>query len=244
MQNIDEIIGNFLEQDTESNIMTPETLAWNLVMSSDTDLEDFTGVMHKFVSDDSGNFTANMYEQMSDEFQILVTIYFEMIFMILKSNYLGSLLDENGDIEETVDIEEKLENYKPDFKQYDLDAMTNIFREKFVKIRYFLSVLDITDQCTSDPTDFGIHSEYYCKTLLLDDERGATKKYFNQADHIPDTKRYTFLIRQDSKRKQKKLKDFYTVVYVPPYKNTGKPRKIRISFEKINVIVENQHIFS
>jgi len=216
----------------DDRFVTPDSLAWDLIMGDD--MEDYSAIMQKFVPSDSASNIADLYEQMADEFQILITIYMEMVFTVLKSNYMGGLLDEDGDVRDGIDLEEELSKYRPDFMLYDVSDMTNIFRSKFLKIRYFLSVQDITDRCTVDPSDFGMSSEYYCKTLLMDDGRSTTKSYFERASHIPDDKRYTFLIRADSKHKQKKLSDFYTVMYLPPYKN-GKNRKIKLSFEKFNV---------
>jgi hypothetical protein len=225
----------------DDRFMTPDTLAWDLVMGNDRD--DFTGVMQGFVSDDHGKYGANRHEQMADEFQILITIYMEMIFNILKSNHMGSLLNENGDVKEGVDLEVELATYRPDFCNYSVDDMTGLFRDKLAKIRYFLSVRDLTDFCSNDANDFGPGSEYYCKILLKDDGRSYSKNYFKKATHIPEGKRYTFLMKPDDNPTQKELKDFYAVVYLPPHVGDSDktPRKIRVAFEKYNVISGNSH---
>lgn len=225
----------------DDRFVTPESLAWDLVMGDE--MADFTGVMQSLVDDSNGNYRANRYEKAADEFQILITIYMEMIFNVLKSNFMGELLDANGDIREGIDLESELERYKPDFRKYNIDDMTVLFRSLFAKIRYFLSVRDITDVCSPDPNDFGSESNYYCKILLLDDRRNFSKEYFKNATHIPDDKRYTFMLKAVDKPHQKKLEEFYAVVYLPPYNDdsTKKPRKIRIAFEKYNVISANPH---
>lgn len=224
----------------DDRYVTPESLAWDLVMGDE--LDDFTGIMQGLVDDSNNSYRADRYDKLADEFQILITIYMEMIFNVLKSNFMGELLDENGDILDGVELESELERYKPDFRKYNLDDMTIMFRNLFAKIRYFLSVRDLTEICASDPNDFGSESKYYCKILLQDDRRAFTKNYFEKATHIPDGKRYTFMLRADDKPHQKKLEDFYAVVYLPPHINdSSKPRKIRISFEKYNVISANPH---
>jgi hypothetical protein len=237
---MDRII-DFMEQ-PDDRIVNPESLAWDLVMGNDRD--NFTAIMQGFVSNGEGSYQANRYEQLEGEFQILLTIYMEMIFNVLKSNFMGALLDDNGNIRDGIDLELELAQYKPDIRQYDIQYITDIFREKFAKIRYFLSVRDLTEFCSDDPNDFGRDTGYYCKILLLDDRREYSRKYFKQATHIPDGKRYTFLMRPDDNPEQKKLEDFYAVVYLPAYKDDigNSPRKIRISFEKYNVISSDPHI--
>lgn len=236
---------NFLDvPKSDDRFVTPESLAWDLVIS---EREDFTGIMQGFVDDSNGKYRANQYEQIADEFQLLITTYMEIVFNVLKSNFMGELLDEKGEIRGDYDLEDKLNCYKPDFKDFTVDEMNEMsefFRGRFAKIRYFLSVRNITEFCSDDPNDFGLDSKYYCKILLLDDNRSFTKNYFKQATHIPEGKRYTFMLRVDDNPQQKKLEDFYAVVYLPPYKNDlkKKPRKIRISFEKLNIISADPHI--
>ena len=165
-----------------------------------------------------------------------------MVFTILKSNHMGNLLDPDGELRKGIDLENELKLYKPDFRKYTVDDMTDLFRDKFKKIRYFLSVRDITDLCNSnDENDFGSDNKYYCKILLLDDGRTYARRYFANANHIPDDKRYTFLGRRrpadGSNDKQEKLEDFYAVVYLPAHESDSRklPRKIRVSFSKYNV---------
>lgn len=222
-------------------VVTPESLAWNLVMNGE--IGDFEGVMQRFVTGGhNGNQNASTlleanYLQLSDEFQILIIIYIEMVYHILKMNYIGEFLDENGQVKDGVDLEEALSRFEPDFTLYDLTQMTDIFRNKFQKIRYFLSILDITELCDRyDDANFGPYVEYYCKVLLLDDLRSSTRRYFSAANHIPDGKRYTFLLRNDLEHKQKTLDDFYAVVYLPPFNGSNKARKIKISFSRYTVI--------
>jgi hypothetical protein len=232
---------DFMEK-PDDRLVNPDSLAWDLVMGDDRD--DFTAVMQGFVSDGEGSFQANRYEQTADVFQILITIYMEMVFNVLKSNFMGELLDERGEIREGTDLERELETYRPDFSRYTVEEMTDFFRDKLAKIRYFLSIRELTEFCSDDPNDYGRDSEYYCKILLLDDRRSYSRKYFKNATHVPEGKRYTFLMRPDDDPQQKKLQDFYAVAYLPPHVDDAdrKPRKIRIAFEKYNVISANPHM--
>ena len=235
---------DFLTEDydpsTNDRTVTPESLAWNLVMGEE--ISDFGGVMQKFVSDENGDTQADRYQQLADEFQILISTYMEMVFNILKTNFMGSLVDDTGDLRPGVDLKYELDNFKPNFREYTIDDMATLFKDRLAKIRYLLNVRDITSTCEDDPNDYGFDDKYYCKILLLDDERGTTKTYFRNAQHIPPNKRYTFLIRQDDVQKQDKLEDFYAVAYLPGHNDDRKPRKIRVSFSRINVIVQNPHL--
>jgi len=229
---------NFMKKERHCH-MTPDDLAWELVMGEP--MQDFTGIMENFVTDSDGTYGANRYEQIADCFQILITIYLEMVFVLLKCEFLDTLTDDNNEFI-VDDPERQIEKYKPNFSKCNIEHITLLFRDRFAKIRYFLSIVDITDFCDSYQNDFGEYSEYYCKVLLLDDRRSSTKKYFNDAKHIPEGKRYTFALRQDDKQDQEKLEDFYAVCYLPPYQGERYGRKIKISFSKLNVMTKDPHI--
>lgn len=230
----------------DDRVVTPESLAWDLIMSKDNDLKNFGGVMSSFVQGGDTNVNSDIrYQQLTDEFQILITIYMEMVFTILKSNHMGNLLDADGELKDGVDLENELKSYSPDFRKYSIADMTDLFKSKFTKIRYFLSVRDVTDFCDpNNENDFGLDSEYYCKILLLGDLRSSTSRYFEKSNHIPDNKRYTFLGRPNNNNNLEKLDDFYAVVYLPAHEldSNNVPRKIRISFSKYNIVGSDPHL--
>jgi hypothetical protein len=227
----------------DDSFVTPDSLAWDLIMSRDNEMRNFGAEMSSFVSGNDDNAVNDLSEvrlqELGDEFQILITIYMEMVFTILKSDHMANLLNSDGELREGIDLENELKVYKPDFRQYTIDNMTDLFKNKFKKIRYSLSVRNITDFC--DPhneNDYGLDSKYYCKILLLDDGRLSTRKYFQKSNHIPEDKRYTFLGRPTDNPEQEKLDDFFAVVYLPAYESDSNnlPRKIRISFSKYKVM--------
>lgn len=219
---------------SDSRVVTPETLAWDLIMSND--ITDFGGVMENLVSGESNpnNLLEVLNQNLVDEFQILITIYIEMLYYVMKSNFMASILNERGELDADVDLEAELDKYKPDLSMYKVDDMIELFRSKFKKIRYYLSIQDITEFCDSDPNDFGMFGNYYCKVLLLDDKREYSTRYFEQASHIPPDKRYTFLMKNIELKS--KLEEFYAVMYLPPYNGDRLGRKVKISFSKFNVI--------
>jgi len=222
----------FNQPDDTENIVTPESLAWKLLM--DDDVENYAGILLPFVENNTNfdNKKPNVrYDSLADQFQILITIYMEMVFGLLKINHVSSYIDENDNIDESIDLEA---TFKPDLTNITDDTMTGIFRENFKKIRIFLSVLGVYDSKKNQPKDYGSSSDYYCRIILRDSEEGKT--YFRaNKDWLDPEKRYTFVMRNDEKKTQKKLEDFYAVCTLPDL-------KVRLSFSPINVIAKNQHM--
>jgi len=213
------------ENQSDDNIMTPESLAWKLLM--DDQIDDFKGVIMSFID---GNEQENNYENLSGQFEILITIYMEMVFGLLKINHINGLLNEQGELEteREIDLEK---SFNPDLNELSIDDLTLFFREKFKKIRLFLSISQIHDSETLDPRDFGSKSEYYCRILLKDLPHDQGYFWTNRHRLDPE-KRYTFVIRNDPLKDLKKLDNFYAVCALPGM-------KVKISFSPINV-VENQ----
>lgn len=212
--------------DDGENIMTPEALAWKLLM--DDDAEDYAGVVLPSVSGghiDNGENV--LYDTLADQFQILITIYMELVFGLLKINHVSKYINEDGNVDENVDFDA---TFSPDVSELSADGMLDFFREKFKKVRVFLSVRGIYDANEDEPKNYGSSSEYYCRVILKNTPEGQT--YFtSNKDWLDPEKYYTFVIRDDKKRKQKQLSDFYAVC-------TLSNMKIRISFSPINIIIK------
>lgn len=250
----------FLNQtDDSENIMCFDALAWKLLM--DDDVENYAGILLPFVMEEDNNNTSKIstnkgmgkdklsnvrYDSLADQFQILISVYMEMVFGMLKINHVNSLINDNGDIDESIDLEA---TFKPDLSLFTMDGLTDTFRDKFKKIRVFLSVLGIYDakeglkdygsgnqrfsEALFSKDNNGSSSDYYCRIILKDSAEGKT--YFKANAHWLDPeKRYTFVMRNDNEKKQAKLADFYAVCKLPDM-------KVRISFSQINVITQNQH---
>jgi len=225
---------NFLTQNDDDKIVTPETLAWKLLME-DENIMDYAGILDMQVIDPSINNNNNTnnntksnshigYDDMVDQFQILITIYMEMIFGMLRISHVSDVMDKNGDIDDC-----DLENtFKPDFTNVTINDILDVFKERFKKIRIILSVREIYDTDMSNVRNFGKYSDYYCRIILKDTPEGF--KYFeaNRDTLNPDI-RYTFVIRRDEDNKQTKLSDFYAVCALPNM-------KVKISFDVINIV--------
>lgn len=217
----------FLCGNQDDNITTPESLAWKLLM--DNEIKDFNGVIMSFIDGCDEN---NNYDNLAGQFEILITMYMEMVFGLLRINHVSKLLDENGELDSMIDLDK---TFSPDLSNLSIDDLTLVFREKFKKIRIFLSTSLILDSDTDDMRDFGSKSEYYCRILLKD--LNHDRAYFLANKHRLDPeKRYTFTIRNNPGQKQTKISDFYAVCALPSM-------KVKISFSPINVIVnENDNL--
>lgn len=226
---------DFLDQpyDDSENIVTPESLAWKLLM--DEAVEDYAGMLMPFVSGDEplSQDSSIRYEQLSDQFQILITMYMEMVFGLLKINHISSNMNENSEIDDEFDLEK---TFKPDLSKFGVDDMLTVFREKLKKIRIFLSVQEICDTDQKNSKDYGFASEYFCRIILKDTPEGKTYFGKNKNNSAVDSeKSYTFVMRDDKKKSHKQLKDFYAVCVLPGV-------KVRIGFSPINIIVQNPHL--
>lgn len=221
---------DFLYQDsTDCNAITPEGLAWKLLM--DDDIKDYSGMIQMFVDDEKNNLTQdNTFNILNDQFQILITMYMEMVFGILKINHTAKMIEKFGEVDENT-----LETtFKPDLSEFTVSDMLVMFKERFKKIRILLSITEIVDTDTSHYLDFGFYKDYFCRIILKDTEEGL--KYFEQNKNRLDPKvRYTFVINGRFNKKSKNLNDFYAVVTLP------NNIKAKISFSPINIIGNCHH---
>ncbi len=218
---------DFLCANQDDNVVTPESLAWKLLM--DNEIEDFNGVIMSFIEGCDGN---NNYDNIAGQFEILITMYMEMVFGLLKINHISKQLNENGELDPLVDLEK---SFNPNLTNLSIDDMTLVFREKFKKIRIFLSTSLIHDSDINNARDFGSYSKYYCRILLKDLDNDRAYFLINH-HHLDPDKRYTFTIPPGNKH-QVKIDEFYAVCALPGI-------KIKISFSPINVIEKNvQNIF-
>lgn len=225
----------------EDNI-TLESLAWKLLM--DENVEDYAGVLLPSIinydldtnESETINHHYDAYDNLADQFQMLITIYMEMVFGLLKINHISANLDTNGDLREDIDLER---SFNPDLSVFTVDDLVTIFREKLKKIRVFVSVHQIIDTDESDDESpnltsvFGASSEYYCRILLRNTTEGKTF-YRKNRDILEPDKQYMFAIRSANERKHTKLRDFYAVCALPHM-------KVKISFSPINIIIKDPH---
>jgi hypothetical protein len=190
----------------------------------EADVKMCQGIMENFIIEDN-ELAKNQnvrYEQLSGQFEVLITMYMEMVISYLKFQHIQSLMNPEGEIDSSVDLEE---TFKPKYDKFTTDDLLVVFREKFAKIRIFLSVQEITETSR--------YADYYCKVILKDTSEGKNyyqKKYSNPS--VSQDKRYTFALRNDVKKSNNKLDDFYAICTLPNM-------KVKISFSQLNVIMKN-----
>lgn len=168
--------------ETEQKIIefTPEDIAWNILM--DNKITNTT----KY-----GLFTES--DDMVYKFEILITIYTEMIINNLKNIYLHGL--ENM---ENVDL--SLDNFKIDFTNVSYDILCNPYRKKLLSLGYMLNI----DLSTN------VSNNYYCKIYFRDCNQHSS--YFTMNKNIPNSKKYHFVINGNFKEnKIKKLDDIFAI---------------------------------
>lgn len=207
----------------EDCLVTPELLAWKLVM--DDDVNDYAGVLQPCVFGDNQKNMENIrYESLEDQFQILITIFMEMIFDILKINHINSFIDDDGVYDDSIDLES---TFSPNENDILDDSIILLIRDKFKKVRIFLGVMRIYDSKIDDSRNYGSSSNYYCRIMLKDTIDGSI--HFKNNNNIDPAKRYTFLMQNNKElRKHKKLDDFYAVCNV-------NDKKYKISFCHYNI---------
>lgn len=204
-----------LDELDDPTVFSPEKLAWHLLTSDNT--EALHGALMAFIESDEQY--SSSFDQQSGLFEILITIYMEMVFGILKINHYCSLMNEEGELDSNVDIEK---SFKPDFTKFKLNDLVETFQNKFNKFRYYLHVTEIDNSYEKD------YNKYYCKILLKDTQDGQGY-FWSHRKQIPADKRYTFVIKGVDNNHQESIKDFYAICTLPNI-------KVKISFSEIKVI--------
>jgi hypothetical protein len=152
--------------ENNDDTFTPEELAWRLLL--DDNINDAPILAF---SDE------NTKEIL---FEILLTIYVEMIFNHYKMQYLESHVDDD-------DFDNKFDNFKLDLTQINVDILTNNFDEKIKKIKFILNVTELSRDIFNE-----CKNKRYC-TLLFRDLLRDKFFFMLNADYLESHKRYHFV---------------------------------------------------
>ena len=164
----------------EDNTFTPEELAWRLILDENVNSAPLIAF-----SDE------NSKEIM---FEILITIYIEMIFNYSKLKYL-----ENQNVE---DLDNNFDNFNIDLNQININDLTNIFCEKFTKLKFILNVSELSREEFENTK-----KNRYCTVLLKDLE--SDKNFFElNKEYFDSDKRYHFILNNLYKTKEE-LRDIF-----------------------------------
>lgn len=167
----------------EDNTFTPEELAWRLILDENIDSAPLIAF-----SDE------NTKEIL---FEILITIYVEMIFDYSKLKYL-----ENQNNSDDDNFNNNFENFKIDLNKVNINDLTNIFTEKFQKLKFILNVSELSREQYNESK-----KKRYCTILLKDSPSDATYFEINK-EHIDPEKRYHFVLNNLYTEK-KELRDIF-----------------------------------
>ena len=150
----------------QDDTFTPEELAWRLLLD-----ENVNNVQLLAFSDE------NNIEVL---FEILLTIYIEMIFNHYKMQYLEFHVDDE-------DFNEKYDNFKPDLSKINLQMLTDKFDEKIKKLKFILNVNEISQERYEE-----CKMNRYCTILFKDLLRDSAFFIMNSA-YLEPEKRYHFI---------------------------------------------------
>lgn len=204
-------MSNYLNTEND-DVITPEVLARKLLF--DDDIENYTGILLPFIISDEKK-EDNIYDKCAGQFEILITVYMEMVYGLLMISHINGYINEDGKIDNSIDLDT---TFNPDLTEYDISDLSDIFREKLKKVRIFLSVQELQDDI--------IYSDYYCRILLKETVDG--KEYFNKnREKLDPNKHYTFLLRNDISKNQTTLNDFYAICRLPD-------KNVKITFSIID----------
>jgi hypothetical protein len=171
----------------DGEVYTPEELAWQLIL--DENISQRT--LMTFADENSKEIM----------FEILVTIYLEMIFDYYKLKYLENTTDHDDDIINAYD------NFKLDLTNVNVNMLTDIFFEKFKKLRIILSVRDMS-QIEYESTK----KLRYCTVMLKDSPQDATYFMMNE-EYLDKNKRYHFVLNSLYKKKEN-LRDIVCTINI------------------------------
>lgn len=150
----------------QDDTFTPEELAWRLLLD-----ENVNNVQLLAYSDE------NSIEIL---FEILLTIYVEMIFNYYKLQYLESQADNDN-------FDETYENFKPDLSKINISILTENFDEKIKKLKFVLSVNEISKERYEE-----CKINRYC-TIIFKDLLRDRAFFMMNSEYLDPEKRYHFI---------------------------------------------------
>jgi hypothetical protein len=188
--NNDDNIDDLIEEHTSSDVHTPESIAWKLLVDEKV-IDIKQGQLIGFL--DQGEINDKL-EATTIEFEILITIYLEMIIGWYKLLYLM----ENPDGPE----------FKLNLDNIAVDDLINPFKEKMLVLGYILSVTEFKN--------LEIYEEFkkksYCRVALRDlkEDNGF---FIMNRKNIPNDKLYHFILNSNYKESLN-LREIYAVIKI------------------------------
>ena len=192
MANSDETdeLDDFINQHSDKDTYTPESIAWKLLVDDD------------FVKIENGQLLGFLQEgQINDKleattigFEILITIYMEMVINWYKLLYIMEYSDDT--------------NFKLDLTNVTVDDLLNPFKEKIQVLGYILNVTEFKNLEIYDE----FKKKSYCRVAL----RGLTEDngFFQlQGKKISSDKFYHFILNSNYKETTE-IRNIYAVIKI------------------------------
>lgn len=193
LSNIDDEVNNNL-----NDLYTPESLAWRLLV--DDDLKDVTMPTLLASIDLSEESQPDIFNKYAYEFEILLTIYLEMVFGWYKLLHL-------------MDCEEKGvdKDFFVDFNKVNFSDLEDPFKTKIKTLGYILNI-DKIDKITNKDYYEKLRQESYCRVALRDLSSDYGFFQINKNSIDPE-KRYHFIINSNFKGKNN-LRDIFMLLVI------------------------------
>ncbi len=193
MSNIDDEVNNNL-----NDLYTPESLAWRLLV--DDELKDITMPTLLASIDLSEEPQPHIFNKYAYEFEILLTIYLEMVFGWYKLLHL-------------MDCEEKgiEKEFQVDFNKVSFSDLEEPFKTKFKTLGYILNIDKVVDKVVDKDYYDYLRQESYCRVALRDLSSDFGFFQINK-NNIDVEKRYHFIINSNFKGKNNLREIFMLLV--------------------------------
>jgi len=174
------------------DVYTPELFAWKLLLD-DTKTDILSANLQTFTdTDDEAD------DPITFSFEVMITIFMELVFGILKLNHYA----ENADQE-----------FEPDFTKHNLEDILPLLKHKFNELCYILSVEVIDDTADNKSYIDSIVGERYCKIILRHNE--SDKGYFIiNNDGLIDPEKDYHMILNGRFKPTKNLNEVYAICVV------------------------------
>lgn len=196
-KDIDPAIIDTLTNDNDLHSL--ESLAWRLLTDEDVDAGQLMAFNEESIDDE---------DPVTFIFELLINLYMEMVTGEAKLGYLINLHQNDKDL--------NLDDFTIDLSDITEDNLIGSYREKMLKIGYFLKIHQEPDEIDN----------YYCRVLLKDSPKDQGYFYANR-DRLDKDKRFHFVLNA-CYEKRDKLDDVYAICNIGKY-------MYKISFEKFTM---------
>jgi hypothetical protein len=197
MENLINEIENCIENFEDSTECTPESIAWDLLVG-DIDSEK-KGKLIGFCDRDKAN---NNSDLLTYRYEMLITIFMEMIFNIAKLNFYSENITSSENIK-----------FLPDYEKINPEVIFPLIQEKFkiLGISVFIDSENMEVENDEDKENIiKLVNDRYCRVIL---RYYDNDEYFNN-NNIEDDIYYHMKLNGLNKSEYKKIREIYSVIFL------------------------------